>query len=106
MYTLVTGKGSCKHVDGRYVVWCFHTDKTETDCRLDCSSHNPCIGYFHGGSNNCRLIPSTEFCPEEYTLNNRDKTLARSTSDLVADPTWRAKCYKREPGKSANTFNS
>ena len=104
-YTLVANNGGCKHVDGKFVVWCFHTDKTESNCRLDCTSYNLCIGFFHGGSNNCRLIPSSENCPETYTLNNREKTVAETTSDLVPDPIWRSsRCYKREPGKTVVHF--
>ena len=34
-YTLITSNGGCKHVDGRYIVWCFHTDKTVSNCKQE-----------------------------------------------------------------------
>ena len=90
MYSLITDNGACS-VNGELVTTCdisnvpfSNFNVSLSDCEADCTTHEPCVGYFYFElAEHCFLIPSTHSCPTGYSLVVRSVTAATS-NDLEA----------------------
>ena len=96
---MITDKGTCR-VNGEIVTTCEnHPIYSWSDCEAACTTHEPCVGYYHFGlADFCYLIPSTHSCPTGYSLVIGSVTAATSNDLEAGDLTGEDVCYGKNLG--------
>ena len=93
---MITGSGSCRHIQGRSPTSCGKGRMTEGTCKGFCSSHNSCVGLtYQSIGKYCSLYISNNICPLGFTLY-KSRSTAKTMKDLVARPInakWYSVCY-------------
>ena len=95
-YSLITGSGSCRHIQGRSPTSCGKGRMSESSCKGYCSSHNSCVGLtYQSIGKYCLLYISNNICPLGFYLD-KSRSTAKTMKDLVARPInakWYSVCY-------------